>query len=480
MNNAPHIAILGGGPAGLGAAHKLASGGIARVTLLERNDRVGGNAGSFDLDGLHVDYGSHRLHPACAPEVLQDIGMLLGEDLLDRPRHGRIHLRGRWIHFPLKPLDLALSVHPGFVFGIGADLVRKVSKEAKISTSQETFASVMERGLGRTICNDFYFPYARKIWGLEPEELSATQARRRVSNSSLARMFRKVLSAIPGLKPKGSGRFFYPRNGFGQISEAYHLAALSAGADICLNANVKSVEIRGNPGQSDRFKIDYEDDQLQQSTFASQVWSTIPITLLARMIKPGPPNDLLTATFQIDYRAMILVYLLLEQDRFSEYDAHYFPEKNIAITRLSEPKNYSNRHDLPGKTVLCAELPCSPQSPEWTMTEEDLGRLVKDSLATAGIPVQAPVRQVVVKRLRNAYPIYRQGYEEFFDPLDLWVGSIDGLLTFGRQGLFAHDNTHHALFMAYSAVKCVKPDGGFDTTKWQEYRLIFETHVVED
>ena len=37
---------------------------------------------------------------------------------------------------------------------------------------------------------------------------------------------------------------------------------------------------------------------------------------------------------------MILVYLLLKQKQFTEYDAHYFPEASIPVTRLSEPKNY--------------------------------------------------------------------------------------------------------------------------------------------
>jgi protoporphyrinogen oxidase len=74
---------------------------------------------------------------------------------------------------------------------------------------------------------------------------------------------------------------------------------------------------------------------------ADQIWSTIPITTLARCLQPGPPADHLKAADQVEYRAMILVYLVLEQDQFSEYDAHYFPEADIAITRLSEPKNYS-------------------------------------------------------------------------------------------------------------------------------------------
>ena len=61
--------------------------------------------------------------------------------------------------------------------------------------------------------------------------------------------------------------------------------------------------------------------------------------------------------------AMILVYLVLEQDQFTEYDAHYFPEPSVPISRLSEPKNYSASTEPKGTTVLCAELPCDPGEP---------------------------------------------------------------------------------------------------------------------
>jgi hypothetical protein len=56
---------------------------------------------------------------------------------------------------------------------------------------------------------------------------------------------------------------------------------------------------------------------------------------------------------------------------------------------------------------------------------------------------------------------------------------LPDLISYGRQGLFAHDNTHHALFMAYSAVECL--DGmRFDREKWARFREAFKTHVVED
>ena len=162
----PHILILGAGPAGLGAASRLVRRTSAQVTVLEQNTRVGGNAGSFELSGLHVDYGSHRLHPTTDPEVLDDIRRLLGSDLLDRPRHGRIRLRGRWIHFPLKPIDLMLRLPPDFMVGVLGDLAGKLVHRDGGTSQEENFASLMEKGLGRTICHDFYFPYAYKIWGI--------------------------------------------------------------------------------------------------------------------------------------------------------------------------------------------------------------------------------------------------------------------------------------------------------------------------
>jgi hypothetical protein len=54
------------------------------------------------------------------------------------------------------------------------------------------------------------------------------------------------------------------------------------------------------------------------------------------------------------------------------------------------------------------------------------------------------------------------------------------VLTFGRQGLFAHDNTHHTLAMAYAAEECLADDGTIDAARWTRHRREFESHVVED
>jgi len=470
----PHVVILGGGPAGVGAAYELTRNGFTRVTVLEQRDTVGGNAGSFQLDGVWVDYGSHRLHPACDPAILNNLRELLGEDLLDRPRHGRIRLQNRWIHFPLKPGDLLMRLPKSFAAGVTFDLIRK--HLSRSNGYAESFASVLEHSLGSTICREFYFPYARKLWGLAPEELASTQARKRVSGNSVGKILRKVANAVPGLKKPGAGRFFYPRRGYGQISQRVCDAAKAAGAEFLFGARVLAVELEGDRVTGVRYELDGKDHAIA----TSNVWSTLPVSLLVRSMRPEAPQEILDAGKGISFRGMILIYLTLEQDQFSEFDAHYFPEESIPVSRLSEPKNYSNSKEPKGKTVLCAELPADPGSREWEMSDENLGNLLCGWLEQAGLPVRAKVLRATTRKLRQAYPVYRRGFDDYFAKVDQWLGEIEGLLSFGRQGLFVHDNTHHAFYMARAAADCLQPNGKLDKSLWAQYREVFETHVVED
>jgi protoporphyrinogen oxidase len=147
---------------------------------------------------------------------------------------------------------------------------------------------------------------------------------------------------------------------------------------------------------------------------------------------------------------------------------------------LSEPKNYHNSQEPSDTTVLCAELPCSEVEPEWRMSEEELCDLVLCSLEKVGIPIKAPIQAVIVRRLTHAYPIYQLDYDVHWQKIDSWLADFTNLLTFGRLGLFAHDNTHHALYMAYAAVQCLNQRGEFDNSAWQKFRKIFDSHVVED
>lgn len=454
----------------MGAAHKLRADNKARVTLIERNDHFGGNAGSFQDDDIWLDYGSHRLHHATEPHLLADIKRLLGDDLLDRPRNGRIRLRGKWVKFPLSGPDLMMRLDKGFALGAAFDMVRKNLPGGP--PEGDTFASVLRANLGPTICDHFYYPYARKLWGHEPHELSGIQAHKRVSSGNFTKLIKKVIN------PPGAGFFYYPREGFGQISKAYAAEAKKNGADLLTGWGVTSLS--QPEGRDGKWKVDAATRDGDHRSFdADYVWSTIPVTTAARMMDPGPPEAVINAASNIKYRAMLLVYVELPITQFHGTDAHYFPEENVAMTRLSEPKNYFAKTEPKGRTILCAEIPCVQGDRLWNMDDEALGKMVIEDMKKVELHPPVEATRSFTARLPQAYPIYLNGYEEPLKGLDEWISGRDRFLAYGRQGLFAHDNTHHALFMAYSAVDCMR-GGRFDTSKWAEYRKVFASHVVED
>ena len=219
------IVVAGAGAAGLAAAWYAARAGH-EVTVVDRAETVGGMAASRTVAGLRVDHGSHRLHPAADPSVLADLRDLLGEDLQVRPRHGRIRLAGRWVGFPLRTSDLVRNLPPRFAAGAAVDALTSPLRRPRA----DTFAEVLRAGLGPTIADAFYAPYARKLWDTDPNELAGELARRRVSASSPLDLARRL---VRGARPEGR-TFLYPRRGFGQIVEAVADAAVAAGVTIRL------------------------------------------------------------------------------------------------------------------------------------------------------------------------------------------------------------------------------------------------------
>ena len=84
---APHVAVVGGGLAGLAAALTCADAG-ARVTLFEKRARLGGLTWSFDHAGLTMDNGQHVFLRCCTAylDFLDRVGSAGDVEIQDRLR----------------------------------------------------------------------------------------------------------------------------------------------------------------------------------------------------------------------------------------------------------------------------------------------------------------------------------------------------------------------------------------------------------
>ena len=482
MLESADLIVLGAGPAGLAAAWRAARTGRS-VVVLERAERVGGLAAGAEVGGVRVDRGSHRLHPATPAPLLADLRALLGGDLQTRPRNGRLQVADRWVGFPLRPGELARTLPPRLLARIAADAATAPLRRLGRDSHEDSYASLLRASLGPGLYDALYAPYARKLWGLPGERISAEQARKRVTADTPWKVAGRILRGSAG-RGTGQGRVFhYPRRGFGQIVEALAEAAVTAGAMIRTGAAVQQVLAR-----DDGVDVCAADGR---EVSAGRAFSTLPLPVLARATRPGPPPSTLAAAGRLRFRAMLLVYLVARGAgraspagcaRWTSYDAHYLPGLHTPVSRVSEPVNYRDSAEDPSdRTVLCAEIPCQVGDELWRAGDEQLAALVQETLARSGLP---PVRvlEVTVERVPNVYPVYEVGYESDLAALDAWALALPSVTSFGRLGLFAHDNTHHALAMAYDAVDALDAAGsrGWDRAAWAAARGRFAAHVVED
>jgi protoporphyrinogen oxidase len=465
------IAVIGAGPAALAAAWRAALAGH-EVELVERGSAVGGMAGSFEVAGLRVDHGSHRLHPATPPHVLTALRDLLGDDLQVRTRHGRIRLQGRWVEFPLQTGDLVRNAPRGFVVRAARDALLAPTRRARA----DTFAEVVRAGLGPAVLDAFYAPYARKLWDAHPEDLAGELARRRISARSPGAILRRLTR---GARADGGPIFLYPRTGFGTLAERLADAAQAAGARIRLDCGVVQLQRVSGPSPRSSWNVTLADGTALE---ADQVWSTAPLAAMTGIVDPAPPDGVAYAAQRLRHRAMVLLYLVLDRPQWTPFDAHYFPGPEVMASRVSEPRNYRDNPDDPAdRTVLCAEIPCWEGDEVWSASDDDLTWRLIDELAGAGLPDAQPVH-IESRRLPRVYPVYRPGFAADLAALEAWAESQGGLVTFGRQGLFTPDNTHHALAMGWAAAEALAPsDGRFpDYATWRTVRDGFRGFVVED
>ncbi len=445
------IVVIGAGPGGLALARELHRAGRT-VVVLDAADHVGGMTASVMVSGVRADLGSHRLHPGMAPEVLALVDDLV--DLQVRRRRGRIRLGGRWLPFPLTIGGLARGLPPAVSVRAALDAAWAPARRA----ATDSYADVVRAGLGPTVWNQFHQPYAWKVWGTDPGELSGELARRRVSASSPGAVVRRL---IAGLRHRPV--YLYPSAGFGALAEA-----LSEGLpDVRLGTKVT-----GLIAHDDRVIVGLADGRI---ITASHVFSTVPIARTAAWLGR---SDLVTAAVRT--RAMVLVYLTLERRPYTSYDTHYFPERHVLPTRLSEPMNFRDRPDDPrDRTVICAEVPCWEGDPVWRASDGELGLRVADDLVRSGLPAPRAVA-VETRRLPSVYPVMTTDAIAAVARAEQALDAVPRVTVLGRQGLFTPDNSDHVIEMGLRAARCIGADGSFDRSAWHRARDEFRGFVVQD
>lgn len=428
MDRDPERVVVGAGLSGLYAALLLARAG-RRVRLLERAARPGGLAASETFRGVPCDLGSHRLHPAALDlPLFREIHARA--PFLTRPRRGVLVLGDRHAPYPPDALSMLRALGPRASLSMALGLLAAPRRQAFQGWERARAAAdaddmgferfVVDR-VGRAAYAAFYRPYAEKVWGIDPAELSQTVAKKRVSTTTPLALLRARAARNENER---RDVFLYPPGGVASII-AYLVDRLA------------ELGVRPEPGRA---------------------FSAADFLGRAPVLYAGDLADLAPAA-RLEHRGLYLVYLALPIPRAGVAETYYCPDPRCWFGRVSELQHYSPALRNDGETILCVEIPEGAWGRGLDFASGARLAALLDQLARAGI-LPPGVRPLEIRQrfVPGVYPIYRRGWREPWRAAMQHLASL-GVVPFGRQALFLHCNLDHCATIAADAVAHVESGG---------------------
>lgn len=420
--------IIGGGLAGIAAARSLG----AHAHLIEAESRLGGLARTEVIDGFSFDWTGHWLHLR-TPRWKAEVDRLLSGGLRTIERRAVIRSHGTWTKFPFQvnlhglPQDVIDDCVRGFLAATeGPEGAGLRAREPR------TFHEFVQRHLGEGISRHFMEPYNRKLYTVDPSELSAQWGGRFVPRPTKD----EVLDGAAGRVREGIGynaSFVYPESG--GIEALPRAIASELSCEVSLGARVIRIETGPRIVHlADGRSIGYE-----------ALLSTIPLKALCRLIDPLP-DEVRHAAALLRSISVTCVELGVDGPPRVPFHWAYFAEPEFAFYRVGSPSQVHPALAPAGCTSYAVEF--SHQGP--TADHATLIRQAVDGLERAGVLRSSDVRLARARTIPTAYVIVDHACEAAREVILRHLAAV-GVDVAGRYGQWEYSGMEDALVSGEAA-----------------------------
>ena len=412
----PRAIVIGGGPAGLKAAHELVKAG-AEVTLLESAPVLGGLASAFDVQGVRIERYYHFI---CRGDdhlvaTLDELG--LSHKLHWRDSRMAYFVDGTLYPF-LTPLELlsfgALPLRDRVRAGVAVKLAQRMREEDLAPLEAIPW---LRRMFGERTYRVIWEPLMRFKFAEHAERISAAWIWARIVRLSRSRAsaWREELGYIEG--------------GSTTVLEALGQDFRRRGGRVVLRAAVEQIVIQG--GRAMGVRVNGE------TLAADAVVSTVT-TSRFRTLAQGLDGPYVRALERIPTIGIFCLFLRLREQvtPFFWVNTH---DPRVPFAGMIEYTNLNPLPELGGDRVLYVPQYLSAEDPRYAQTDEEVLRSYTDALAL--INPSFDRRQVVfsaVFRDRFAQPICLTDYRTTTPSIQTPVANL--FLTDSCQ-LHPHDRT---------------------------------------
>ncbi|MFD6418823.1 protoporphyrinogen oxidase [Streptomyces sp. NPDC060194] len=358
------IVVVGGGIAGLAAAHRLVGTG-AEVTVLEASSRVGGKLYAGELAGLRVDFGAESML-ARRPEAV-DLARAVGlGDALQPPATAAARLwnRGELVPLP-KGHVMGVPGDPDALAGVlSADGLRRLAQEtgrpATPLGDDIALGEYVADRMGREVVDRLVEPL---LGGVYAGDVYRTSMRASVpALFDAARTHPSLTEAVRALQdraPAATGPVFMGIDGgIGTLPPAVAASFVARGGELHLDRPVHALRRAG-----DGWRLRTDDGWLE----ADAVVLAVPAWAASALLDETAPAAAAELA-AIEYASMSLVTLA-----FRRTDAAVLPEGSGFLVPPVDG------HTVKAATFSSQKWAWSDTDPELVVLRTSMGRYGEDA-----------------------------------------------------------------------------------------------------
>ena len=435
MEKKQRIVIIGAGPTGLGAVHRLTELGVLRsntqVIVLDQQGIPGGSATSErDQNGFLWDTGGHVVF-SHYPYFTKMLNKAVSE-WNQRTRAAYTFMSGsdgirRFIPYPVQENIYAMDKGDQENSLKGLEEILHNSNKQKLVN----FDQWLLNHFGTGLCDVFMRKYNHKIWTVNTTEMNVDWVSAWVAVPDITKIKAKIAASKMGKSVEdssfGPNRFFkFPRyGGTGGIWKAV-AQQLPQGwfhfnhkvTEINVNQKELKVEVQGKTPKRYHLKYDY-------------LISTVPLHLLLKMVNDTDETAVkmrkLAEEFVYSHTHVIGIGLKGHAPKLLE-GKHwmYFPDSDSPFYRVTVFSNYSKDHTPPTGdywSLMCeAAEPMRASNPSY-WTEENLLNETINALVNYEFIRRDQVVSRYHLRLEYGYPVPFLKRKRILSAVHLWLES---------------------------------------------------------
>lgn len=412
MSFAGRVAVVGGGMAGLAAAHELATSG-AEVIVLEGSDRVGGKLLVGSVGGLTLDLGAESIL-ARRPEGL-DLIHRIGLD--DRVVNPETITASIWTRGALRPMPPTVMGIPADVPALTESGIAEVEPHViPVSDEDVSVAEFVTARLGHDVLDRLVEPLLGGVYAGHSDQLSL-----RATAPQIAALGADLLAGATEARAvaTASGPVFAGLvGGVGQLPVA---VAATPGVEVRLDATVRTVE-----RTSDGWRLSVGPTTDVETLDVDAVVVAAPAPAAARLLAELAPEAAF-ALAAIDYASVAIVTYVFEEAL--DFVGSGFLVPPVDGTFIKAATVSSNKWGWvgdTGRTVIRASVGRAGEATLLQHDDADIADRALMDLRTAFGVLPTPI-DWLVQRWGGGLPQYDVGHLDRVATIDRSVSSVPGL-----------------------------------------------------